>query len=186
MIKGELVAKYWTPSDFLTLELSMKANVVRPSSPMASRDLQLAIAVFDDWPTLQAVMDDLRVSCGACPSAIVLSRDMPGIPENLDLHAHVNRMRFARGLYATCSRGKIADELATRLSQRLHTLAHALHDWLPLDQSWKLENHIEQGQIILLLELRDHDDQETFCGTLVRHSPHIIRLIEFNVHVTRR
>lgn len=164
----------------------MNAKMVRPSPAITSRDLQLAIAVFDDWPALQAVIDDLCGSCGGCPSAIVLSRDMPGMPENLNLPAHVTRLRFASGLFATCSRGRIADELATRLSQRPHTLAHALHDWLPLDQSWKLENHIEQGQLILLLELRGQDDHETFCGILVRHSPHIIRLTEFNVDVTRR
>ena len=164
----------------------MKAKMDRPSSAIASRNSQLAVAVFDDWPALQAVIDDLCGSCGSCPSAIVLSRDMPDMPENLNLPADVARMRFGSGLYATCSRGRIADELATRLSQRPHTLAHALHDWLPLDQSWKLKYHIEQGQLILLLELRGHDDHEALCGILVRHSPHIIRLIEFNVHVTRR
>ncbi|MFM9847941.1 MAG: hypothetical protein ACKVP3_12375 [Hyphomicrobiaceae bacterium] len=152
----------------------------------ASQDPQLAIAVFDDWPALQAVIDDLCGSCGSCPSAVVLSRDMPDMPENLNLPADHTRMRFSSGLYATCTHGRIADELATRLTHRPHTLAHALHDWLPLDQSWKLESHIEQGQLVLVLELRGHDDHETLCATLVRHSPHIIRLIEFNVHVTRR
>lgn len=163
----------------------MKAKMIRPSSAITSQDSQLAIAVFDDWPALQAVIDELCRSCGSCPSAIVLSRDMPDMPENLNLPADVTRMRFASGLYATCSHGRIADELATRLSQRPHTLAHALHDWLPLDQCWKLANHIERGQLILLLELTGHDDHETLCAILVRHCPHIIRLIEFNVHVIR-
>ncbi|NJO31832.1 MAG: hypothetical protein HC869_00555 [Rhodospirillales bacterium] len=164
----------------------MKAKMVRPGSAITSQDSQLAIAVFDDWPTLQAVIDDLCGSCGSCPSAIVLSRDMPDIPEKLNLAADVTHIRFASGLYATCSRGRVADELATRLSHRPHTLAHALHDWLPLDQSWKLESHIEQGQLVLMLELRSHDDHEALCAILVRHSPHIIRLLEFNVHVSRR
>ena len=164
----------------------MKAKIVRPGPTNTSQDSQLAIAVFDDWPALRGVIDHLCDSCGACPSAIVLSRDMPETPENLNLPGDVIRMRFATGLYATCSRGRIADQLASGLSQRPHTLAHALHDWLPLDQCWKLESHIEQGQLVLMLELRGLDDHETLCAILVRHSPHIIRLFEFNVHVSRR
>jgi hypothetical protein len=163
----------------------MKAKMAPPSAAIMSQESQLAIAVFDDWPALQTVIDDLCGSCGSCPSAIVLSRDLPDMPENLNLPGDVTRMRFASGLYATGSRGRIADELAKRLCQRPHTFAHALHDWLPLDQSWKLKNRIEQGQLILLLELRGQDDHETLCAILVRNSPHIIRLIEFNVHISR-
>jgi hypothetical protein len=164
----------------------MKAKVAPSSASIMSQESHLAIAMFDDWPALQAVIDDLCGFCGSCPSAIVLSRDLPDMPENLNLPGDITRMRFASGLYATGSRGRISDELAKRLSQRPHTFAHTLRDWLPLDQSWKLENHIEQGQLILLLELREQDDQETLCAILVRNSPHIIRLIEFNVHKTRR
>lgn len=164
----------------------MNAKLVRPGAAKMSQDAHLAIAVFDDWHSLRSVVNNLCGSSGSCPSAIVLSRDLPQTPEDLNLPGSLTRLRFTPALYATCSRGRIADHLVLRLSHGPHTLAHALHDWLPLDQCWKLESHIEQGRLVLMLELRGRDDHEALCATLVRHSPHIVRLLECDVHMSRR
>jgi hypothetical protein len=139
---------------------------------------RIAIAIFDDWATLQNVVASLCQTSDVSPSMIVFSRDLP---EDLKLSGSVTRMRVAANLYATFSSGQMTDELATRLAQNPHTLTHALHDWLPLDQNWKLESHLDQGNIVFILELKRQDDHGTLCAILVRNSPHIIRLIELNV-----
>jgi hypothetical protein len=141
-------------------------------------DSRIAIAIFDDWLTLQNVIATLCEATDGCPSMLVFSRDLA---EDLKIPGRVIRMRVTTKLYATFSSGKVTDELAMRLAQSPNTLAHALRGWLPIDQNWSLERHIDQGEIVLILELRQQDDNGALCAILVRNSPHIIRLIQLKI-----
>src|SRR5687768_11808694 len=55
-------------------EARMKPRFVVQSIFVTSRYARLAIAVFDDWITLHAVLDEILRTCALHPGMIVLSK----------------------------------------------------------------------------------------------------------------
>jgi hypothetical protein len=161
----------------------MKSRFVVQSSLVTGRDTRLAIAVFDDWMTLHAVLDDILRTCALHPGMVVLSKDPPPPTEELGRPREMVTICFPHPRrYATCLQGTFAGELS---SSRSPTLANALSGWVPLDQTGPLESHVERGHVVLLIELRDTEELGTICERLVRHSPHIVRLSRGSGHPER-
>src|SRR5688572_30321882 len=162
----------------------MKSRLVVQSKFVTGRDTRLAIAVFDDWMTLHTVLDDIFRTCAIQPRMMVLSKDPPPLTAELGRPRGTVTISFSHPrVYATCSQAPFADELSPPLEHRSTTLADALSGWVPLDQIGPVECNVERGQVVLLMELRNDEEQGTICERLVRRSPHIVRLSRVSIHL---
>lgn len=156
----------------------MKTRLVAQSRTFGSPDAHVAIAIFDDWAALRSVLNDIVGTSNIDPNVIVLSRDLPSASEELGFPSETISTCISRtGLYATCSRATGAGTGFAN-GARAHTLANALRRLLPLEQVGRLETYLEQGHVVLMMELRNDDELGTMCEKLVRHSPHLVRLAQ--------
>jgi hypothetical protein len=178
-IDAELFSLASSPSRLMMSWVPMKARLVAQGRTFGSPDAHVAIAIFDNWAALRSVLNDIVGASNIDPSVIVLSKDLPSASEELGFPSETISFCISRaGLYATCSRGQLAQELALQMAHRPHTLAKALRHLLPLEQVGRLETYMEQGHVVLMLELRNNDELGTMCEKLVRHSPHLVRLAQ--------
>jgi hypothetical protein len=140
--------------------------------------VQLAVAVFDDWDSLEAALIELEISPALRPTTVMHARsDIPSQLLGLGLLKQVTELRFGRSRQRiSCSAGHVAQELSARLSRGAASLADALHDWLGTDRAGRVENHVERGHLVLCVELHTSDDFSVVCGRLVRASPHMVEL----------
>jgi hypothetical protein len=137
-----------------------------------------AIAVFDDWDTLQTVLEDIAVREPGRSGTVLHAREdnLPPAVSSV-LPKAMTELRFARStLRIRCTGGEIADELAARLARGARSLADALNGWLSPDQAWQLQSHIEKGRLVLWLQLPRSEEFGVVCGRLVQASPHMVGL----------
>ena len=149
---------------------------------------QLVFAVFDDWDTLQTVLEDM-VKANELTSSGALLHVCKDVPPSLQASGSlrsVTELRFGTSsVYVTCMGGGIAEQLAVSSTQGEHTLADALCNWLTPDQARQLQSHIEKGHLVLLLELQILDDFGAVCARLVRASPHLVDLCKVRYRMPR-
>jgi hypothetical protein len=100
---------------------------------------QLVVAVFDDWDTLQTVLEDM-VKANELTSSGALLHVCKDVPP--PLHASgssVTELRFGTSsVYVTCMGGGIAEQLAVSSAQGERTLVDALCNWLTPEQARQL------------------------------------------------
>ena len=143
---------------------------------------QFVVAIFDDWDTLHAVLQELESDKAAQPVALLHGRkDVPPKVSASSLLKQMTELHFARSRqHIACTMGQLAEALTTRLTGGARTLADALHDWLGSNQAKQLESHLERGHLALCVELRTSDDFSFVCGRLVEASPHMVELCNIN------
>ena len=139
---------------------------------------QFVIAVFDDWNALQAVLKDMSVREFDRFGTLLHAReDDPPPAVRSRLLKEMTQLQFvASKQRICCTKGDVAEELATRLARGARSLADALHSWLSSDQAWQLQNHIEKGHLVLWLQLPTSEEFGAVCGRLVQASPHMVGL----------
>jgi hypothetical protein len=140
---------------------------------------QLVVAVFDDWDTLQTVLEEMVKAKELTSSGALLhvGKDVPPPLYASGSLRSITELRFgASSMYVTCMGGGIAEQLTAASSQGESSLAHALCYWLTPVQARQLQSHIEKGHLVLLLEFQIVDDFSAVCARLVRASPHLVDL----------
>ena len=143
------------------------------SMPGSQDGAQYAVAVFDTWNALEALLRDLTEAKLSCRGAILHAtgdRSPATVPRALAANVELH---FS-GLRVTCTRGEIADRLAP-VGARAATLAHALQIWLSPDQALHLQGHVEKGHLLLWLSLAI-EDSPSVCARLVQASPHVVEI----------
>lgn len=143
---------------------------------------QFVIAVFDDWHALQTVLQDMTADeLGRFGTVLHARKDHPPLTvtsgflkEITELHFESSKQRIC------CTRGEVAEELASRLATGARSLADALRSWLTTDQAWQLQSHIEKGRLVLWLRLPTSEAFGAVCGRLVHASPHMVGLCNIN------
>ncbi len=150
---------------------------------------QLVVAVFDDWDTLQTVLEDM-VKANELTSSGALLHVCKNVPSPLHASGNlrsVTELRFGTSsVYVTCMGGEIAEQLAVSSAQGERTLVDALCNWLTPEQARQLQGHIEKGHLVLLLELQILDDFGAVCARLVRASPHLVDLCKVRYRMPRQ
>jgi hypothetical protein len=139
--------------------------------------------MFVDEVAKNAGVHDVVVDDKAAPPVALLHarRDLPPKASASSLLKHMTELHFERSRkHIACTRGLLAEALATRLTGGARTLADALHDWLGSNQAKQLESHLERGHLVLCVELRTPDDFSVVCGRLVQASPHMVELCNIN------
>jgi hypothetical protein len=157
-----------------------KAHDIRPQEDRA----QFVITVFDDWHALQTVLQDMAADeLGRFGTVLHARKDHPPfmvtsgfLKEITELHFESSKQRIC------CTRGELAEELASRLAAGARSLADALRSWLTTDQAWQLQSHIEKGRLVLWLQLPTPEAFGAVCGRLVHASPHIVGLCSINLN----
>jgi hypothetical protein len=119
--------------------------------------LRFAVGAFDTWPDAQKATQDLR--SGQRPlnqiSYLGLRHVLAGgqVQPLCDLPFPGNAAQIA------CSAGPIAKRLSARLSGAAQSLQAALVTWLIPRHAAQLQRWVEQGKIVVWVELSDHDDE---------------------------
>jgi len=143
---------------------------------------QFAIAVFDDWEALQAVLADMAVSASVRSGALLHARpDAPSATANPgllgDLLKQTIELHFTQSHQrVVCTAGPVSRKLSARLVGGARSLAEAVRGYLSPDQAWQLESHLVKGHLALCVELRSAEDYAVVCGHLVQASPHMVGL----------
>jgi hypothetical protein len=137
---------------------------------------QFVIAVFDDWEALHGALISVATHAPLRAGAVLHARnDVPPQVSALALLKEMTHLHFAQSSqHITCSMGQLANELSTKLAKGARSIADALHGWLGSDQAEQLESHIENGRLVLWVEVRTSEDYSVVCGRLVQASPHMV------------
>src|SRR5215510_3012339 len=110
---------------------------------------QSAVAVFDDWEALQAVLIDLEEETPVRTGAVLHARkDVPPELTGLRFLRKMTRLKFAYSPNdLACTSGHLAEELSARLARGARSLANALHGSFSSAQAEQLERHIDKGHL---------------------------------------
>jgi len=142
----------------------------------------LAVAVFDNWDSLQAVL--MEMECFKATKSIALLHGRTDVPAQMSasrLLTETVELRFERSRQPiACTAGPVLEALSARVARGARTLADAFNGWLGSNQAKQVESHLDRGHLILCIELRTSDDFSGVCGRLVKASPHIVELCEID------
>jgi hypothetical protein len=160
----------------------MQTSTHERAQNVAKDGAQFVIAVFDDWDTLHAIVEETTASAPRRSGAVLHARkDAPPKALRSHLLQEMAQLRFARShLRIACTAGQLADELSARLLRGARNLAEALQGWVSTEQADELEGHLERGRLVLCIELDTPEDFSEVCGRLVNSSPHMVGLCTIN------
>src|SRR5262245_32011387 len=118
------------------------------------RQIQLLVAVFDEWDTVKNVLADLGTERIGRYGAVLHRRtDEPSTLTPSWLLHNMAELRFAtRRERVRCTAGRLAEELVRRSGGGVRDLASTLRGWMSTEQAREVQWHIAKGRIILWLE----------------------------------
>ena len=141
-------------------------------------DAQFVIAAFDDWDTLEAVIEAIGLDSPTPWSAVLHARagtDRP--PTHSILLSEMRELHFVQSQQrVVCTVGQLAEQLAAGAAGGARGLEDALGQRLNAHQARQLQQHIAHGRLVLWLELRSAEEFGTVCARLVRASPHVVEV----------
>jgi len=148
-----------------------------------SANAQCVIAVFDDWESLYAVLEEFAEEETRGGATVLYSpRARPPPTASPQLFKEVVDLHFARaGQRICCTRGEVAHGLGERVAKGATSLGDALRSWLRTDQAWQLESHVEKGHFILWIQPSTTEQFGVLCGRLVRASRHLVGICNMSV-----
>jgi hypothetical protein len=143
---------------------------------------RFVIAVFDEWQTLHAAIEDLNLHGIAPRGAVLFARDDPpgaAHPPSEEIIscflAQTTELPFlAAKQRVRCTAGTLANDLAERAERGARRLAAALAAWVSREHANALQSHIDKGRLVLWFELAQPQDLDVVCGRLVQTSPHVV------------
>jgi hypothetical protein len=154
------------------------------NEPSSNRvNAQCVIAVFDDWESLYAVLDEFAPEETRGGTTVLYSpRARPPPTASPQLFKEVVDLHFApAGQRICCTRGEVALGLGERVAKGARSLGDALRSWLRTDQAWQLESHVEKGHFVLWVQPSTTEQFGALCGRLVRASRHLVGVCNMNV-----
>jgi hypothetical protein len=137
---------------------------------------RFAVASFDAWSGIQATLQDLSASGSRLsdPNCLGLHRVLAQSGGALAAAAPALELRglpFQNNAELIgCTSGPVADRLAWRLALGAPTLKSALAHWLIPRHAAHLQNAVENGRIVLWLQLFDNDDERRAYQSLLARS----------------
>jgi hypothetical protein len=143
---------------------------------------RFVIAVFDEWQSLHAAIEDLSLH-GIAPRGAVLfaDNDRPGaarLPSGGLVScflAQTAELPFVSARQKVrCTAGTLAHDLAARAERGARRLAGALSGWVTREHANALQSHIDKGRLVLWFELAQPQDLDVVCGRLIQTSPHVV------------
>jgi hypothetical protein len=129
--------------------------------------LRFAIAAFDTWAEAQKALHALNIGGKALNDVSYLAQQrVLGNAATSDGRQTVHLfIGTGGGIY--CSAGPVADRLAGRLALGATTLKAALGRWLIARHAAHLHQAVEEGKILLWVQLFDNDDERRAYQSLL-------------------
>jgi hypothetical protein len=129
--------------------------------------LRFAIAAFDTWPEAQKALHTLKAAGKALNDVSYLAQErVLGEPKDSNARQTVHLFgETGRGI--GCSAGPVADRLTGRLASGATTLKAALGCWLIARHAAHLQQAVEEGKILLWVQLFDNDDERRASQSLL-------------------
>lgn len=136
--------------------------------------MRFAIAAFDTWPEAQQALHVLDVAGKALNDVSYLAQErVLGEPKASTARQTVHLFgETGRGI--GCSVGPVADRLTGRLASGATTLQAALGGWLIARHAANLQQAVEDGKILLWVQLFDNDDERRACHSLLATSSNFV------------
>ena len=136
---------------------------------------RFAVAAFDAWPGVHATLRELHsggdkindLNCLGYHR--VLSAGAGG--RGMDQATRLHQLPFQDNPeLISCTSGPVADRLARRLELGAPTLQVALSHWLIPRHAAHIQEVVEDGRIVLWLQLFDNDDERRAYEVLLARS----------------
>lgn len=152
----------------------LESGAGRPQATLQvtqDRPLRFAVAAFDSLDAAHRVSLELTSTPNAPGRVSYL-----GLHEILDAGtADLQKLPFPanRGLVA-CSEGLVAERLAARLGSGAGSLRGALATWLIPRHAAEIERAIENGDVVIWVQLQDNEDERRAYRTLLAAGCHSV------------
>ena len=126
--------------------------------------LRFAVAAFKSWDAARRVSRELTPDQNSSGKVSYL-----GLHEVLETGAaDLRKLPFpANTALVACSKGLVAERLATRLSSGAGSLQGALVTWLIPRHAAEIERTVEDGDVVVWVQLQDHEDERRAYRTLL-------------------
>ena len=137
--------------------------------------LRFAVAAFDTWEDVQSVLRALRLGGTASENFtyLGLQRVLAAATRSVTVDGPIllRELPFrANAELISCTPGPMADRLAGRLTKGAQTLKAALGHWLIPRHAAHLQDFVEDGKIVLWVQLFDNDDERRAYQSLLAGS----------------
>ena len=136
--------------------------------------LRFAIAAFDTWAEVQKALQVLNAGGKALNDVSYLAQ------QRVLADAVTSNGRQTVHLFGGtdggigCSAGPVADRLAGRFASGATTIKAALGRWLIPRHAAHLQQAVEEGKILLWVQLFDNDDERRAYQSLLATSSHSV------------
>jgi hypothetical protein len=136
---------------------------------------RFAVAAFDTWSGVNTTLQDLRSSGSTLGDLDCLGLHRV-LAQRGELTASKPSMRLRELPFQkspqliSCTSGPVAERLAWRLALGAPTLQSALSHWLIPRHAAHLQAAVEDGRIILWVQLFDNDDERRAYQSLLARS----------------
>jgi hypothetical protein len=127
--------------------------------------LRFAVAAFDIWADAHKVAQQL--CAGPKPLCDISYLGLQGVLSAARAHPLIDLPFPGNAAPLVCSRGAIADLLAPRLNAGSPSLQAALAAWLIPRHAAQLQRTVDNGKIVLWVQLTDHADEQRAYRTLM-------------------
>jgi hypothetical protein len=132
--------------------------------------LRFAIAAFDTWPEAQKALHALNAGGKTLDDVSYLAQERVLRDSKATNGRQTVHLFGQTGSGIGCSAGPVADRLAGRLASGATTLKVALGRWLIARHAAHLQQAVEEGKILLWVQLFDNDDERRAYRSLLATS----------------
>ena len=132
--------------------------------------LRFAIAAFDTWAEAQTALHALNAGGNALNNVSYLGQQRVLADAVTSDGRQTVHLFSGPGGGIGCSAGPVADRLAGRLASGATTLKAALGRWLIPRHAAHLQQAVEEGKVLLWVQLFDTDDERRAYQSLLASS----------------
>jgi hypothetical protein len=141
---------------------TLQAAATRVTDPAA---LRFAVAAFDTWADAHKVAQEL--CSGSNPLSGISYLGLRDVLSE-DRAQPLSDLAFpGNAAPVVCSTGPVAERLAARLDAGMPSLQAALAAWLIPRHAAQLQRTVDNGKIVLWVQLADHADEQRAYRTLM-------------------
>jgi hypothetical protein len=140
--------------------------------------VRFAVGTFNTWDGACEALRDLRVA-GVDPetlSFLGLHRTMTGARKH-SLELRLRELTLTKvGEPVFCTAGPSADRLAERVNDGAESLQEALDLWLVSQHAARIQEAVEDGCLMLWIQLFDAQDERRACTILLTHGSSVVEV----------
>lgn len=155
--------------DTCTTQSICSRGMARAALPVMPR---FAVAAFDSWAVAQTTLHELRQ--GSKPLLDISYLGLRNVLSELPPDA-LRDLPFPDSIATVvCSAGPVAEQLSAKVSVGAQSLESALTTWLIPRHAAQLQQTVNNGQIVVWVQLRDPEDERRACRTLLTGGCHSV------------